>query len=485
MSTKKIKKTELILLPDNFDLEQHIVQYPLIKNGFYSSMKFNKEKIYYFLGLLTNIPARNQDIVTEDGFVPINQKIIRDGIKDIKDYIDYLVNTEVIECDNYYIPNEKSFGYKWAEKYSLSKFSVKQLECKYIDFDTQKYAWQYEKYPYLFHWYQQNKLMIDDATEDYAFELYQDKINDTTKESWDFNNKGERKHPKTQYNSAILNIAKIKECCYEAHIDDNVHRLHSAFTGLGKKYRKFVTYNGKKLAGIDIKNSQPYIACLILNKDFWNFGTKHSSLPLNLKSLPDDIYINLITPRESSELIKEYFKNVKETDITKYINMVSSGLFYDKIAEIVNELGFGNPIGREEAKVFMFHTFYSSNKQPNELFLRQMRGIFKDLFPKVAEFFKIIKHEYKIFKEDKELRKAYPKQYNKLACLLQSIESEIVLHKCCKRIWEEGNQKVPVFTIHDSIITTQDNEDFVKKIMEEELKKHIGIAPLFSSEKWE
>ncbi len=64
-----------------------------------------------------------------------------------------------------------------------------------------------------------------------------------------------------------------------------------------------------------------------------------------------------------------------------------------------------------------------------------------------------------------------------LSCLLQSMESEIILHRCCRRIWEEGNQHVPVFTIHDSICTTLDNTNFVLRIMQQTLTENIGISP--------
>lgn len=71
-----------------------------------------------------------------------------------------------------------------------------------------------------------------------------------------------------------------------------------------------------------------------------------------------------------------------------------------------------------------------------------------------------------------------------LSCLLQSIESEIILHRCCKRIWEEGNHQVPVFTIHDSIATTVEHVEYVKRIMEEELSRAIGVSPILSIEHW-
>ena len=70
------------------------------------------------------------------------------------------------------------------------------------------------------------------------------------------------------------------------------------------------------------------------------------------------------------------------------------------------------------------------------------------------------------------------------ACLLQSVESEIILHRCCKRIWDEGGHNVPVFTIHDSIATTAENVGFVRNIMNEELTKASGVHPHFKTELW-
>ena len=485
MSTKKI-----IILPDSFNLERHITQFPPEQYGFRSSLRFNIDKAYYFLGLITSIPERNHDIVTEDGFTPINQGTVRDGdkergiksIKDIKQYIDYLINTGVILRNNMYIVGKKSYGYKWATQDRICRFFAKIIDCKYADDINRLYAKQYADYPYLFHWYQQNRLAIYETAEDYAFHLYQEKMNDSTKESWDLNNKGEKKNPESQYRSAIMNIAKIKNCLYEAHIDYKVHRLHSAFTGLGKKYRRFVTYDGERLVGIDIKNSQPYITSLILNKEFWSF---ESSLPLSINTL-SPLVRSFLLPLKSIlyspvSLIDDYFNSVEESDFTEYKNMVSSGRFYEKIVEIVR--GLGETITRDKAKILMFYTIYSSNRLSQDPFLKQMKNIFIELFPQVAKLFKIIKREFKMFSNIEVFK---GRQHFRLALLLQSIESQIILHKCCKRIWEEGNHQVPIFTIHDNIVTTVGNENFVTRIMQEEFERYIGIAPPLSPpEIWE
>ena len=482
MVTQRIK---LILLPDSFNLELHIAQYPPEQYGFRSILKFNKEKAYYFLSLITSIAARNPDIVTEDGYTPINQKTIRDEgkekgtkcIRDIKAYIDYLKNSGVILCDDKSFPNTKSYGYKYTIQYSLKRYSVRLIECQYTDDFSPNYSSQYNAYPYLFQWYLSNRLMIDDvAANEYAFQLYLEKMNDPTKASWDRNNKGKPKEPEVQYRSALLNIAKIKHNLYDAHIDINVHRLHSAFTGLGKKYRQFVTYAGERLVGVDITNSQPYIVSLLLNKNFWVWADD-STLPIHIKNLPLEIQIPLMTPPESINNIRDHVNSIDDNHLTEYRRLVSLGNFYEKFIGIAGELG--RTITRDEAKVFVFYTIYSSNKLPQEPFLRGMRIKFNDIFPEVAELFKLINHKFKMFEDLEDLE---GEQHNKLARLLQSIESMIILHRCSKKIWEDRNHQVPIFTIHDSIYTTVEHQDYVKQVMEEVLTRVIGIPPTLDSE---
>jgi len=42
---------------------------------------------------------------------------------------------------------------------------------------------------------------------------------------------------------------------------------------------------------------------------------------------------------------------------------------------------------------------------------------------------------------------------------------------------------IPMFTIHDNIITTEQHADVVKKVMEEELERYVGYKSTLSVEK--
>ena len=109
-------KISHISLPENFDLERHKAQYPPQEYGF-QHIAFRDFKALYILNLLADIPARNSDLIREDGFVPIHTPTLRNHVKDCKYYVDYLVNTGVLVCDGQHIIGEKSRWYRWADPY--------------------------------------------------------------------------------------------------------------------------------------------------------------------------------------------------------------------------------------------------------------------------------------------------------------------------------------------------------------------------------
>ncbi|MFI3304222.1 MAG: hypothetical protein SNH71_05645 [Rikenellaceae bacterium] len=143
---KRIKKTnscffiygnknhkEIIPLPDNFDLEEHKEIYPPYEYGFPVDVRFQDNKIYCFLFLISSIPARNSDLIDDSNYTPIVIGKVANNIKDIKLYVDYLERTGVIDIDRQYIVRQKARGYKWANTYSSRPFISKQVVTKFAD----------------------------------------------------------------------------------------------------------------------------------------------------------------------------------------------------------------------------------------------------------------------------------------------------------------------------------------------------------------
>ena len=130
------------------------------------------------------------------------------------------------------------------------------------------------------------------------------------------------------------------------------------------------------------------------------------------------------------------------------------------MVNIINSRSTSNLVDRDTVKTMILVVFFSSNRYFHQVDAK-LKRVFNQHFPSIYELIRLTKSNHK---ED-------------LACLLQSIESEIILHRCCKRIWEEGYHQVPVFTIHDSICTTVNNTEFVNKIMEQVLTESTGLLP--------
>lgn len=479
------------MIPENFDIDAHLTQYPLTNYMFVedntgriksvpttgnldSSLLFDKDRLIYIIGLISSIPAKNKDSITEDGYVVINSLLIRNAFKDYWSYLDYLIKTDVLCTDGQYILGEKSKGYKFTESYSdkplkrynypISQAGVEAIPSEvYSEEDKTFLRNTVTDFPYLSYWYSVKKLSIDEvAASHYAYSVMQDKIRNG-KESWDINrdkshrNTIIRKDPKTQYHAAQYNIHSIAVGDYKASIDTNVHRLHSVITNLQKTYRKFLKFNGNQLINIDVSNSQPYLLCLLLNPLFWD---KDSDIPLNISMLHQNVQDKF--EECQLERIKTYVSSLDRThkNLVGYINTVSIGQIYEYMANVINEARRTN-FQKKDIKVMILTTLFSKNR-----YMPTCKRYFRMYFPDI----------YRLIELVKEI------DYTALACLLQNIESEIILHRCCKRIWEKGNGKIPVFTIHDSICTTKGNENYVKDIMQSILRKNIGIPPFIKEE---
>lgn len=395
------------MIPSNFDMEMHLAQYPVTnymfvvdntghirsvaRNGsLSSSLLFDPDRLIYIIGLISSIPARNKDSITEDGYVSINSTLIRNTFKDYLSYLDYLIRTGVLCTDGRYIQGEKSKGYKFTERYEntqLVRYDYPAFQDRVEAIPQEVYSEEdksfitntmYEGYPYLSHWYFTQKLHIDELTAtSYAYDLMQDKLSQG-RQSWDINkdkSHGDviiRKHPLAQYHAVLYNINSIAIGDYKVSIDTHVHRLHSSITNIQKDYRNFLTYDGQELASIDIKNSQPYLACALLNSMFWHIN---NDLPLSLYSLPEDIQKSITTVVLPLEL-ETFFNKCTDREFSLYKQIVAEGRMYETIAHVC-QTKLQKSINGNEAKTLMFHLLFSSNQgQHDDTTINQMKGIF-------------------------------------------------------------------------------------------------------------
>lgn len=104
-----------------------------------------------------------------------------------------------------------------------------------------------------------------------------------------------------------------------------------------------------------------------------------------------------------------------------------------------------------------------------------MKGkeFFIDEFPEVWEAFSLINRGYK--KTKKEGR-AEGEQGDALGLILMNVESRIMLDHVVPRI-EKVFPGLPIWTIHDGIMTLEAHVEVVKEIIQEECERLIGWQP--------
>ena len=118
------------------------------------------------------------------------------------------------------------------------------------------------------------------------------------------------------YNSAIVSINMVDNEEKYSLIDEAGGRFYSNLTNMPSGLRQFVRVKNRYLkANVDIKNSQPYISIMVLTNPagLVRFA-KSEDFAMILKNLniPDNddikLYINLVTSGQFYEYLMPYFK---------------------------------------------------------------------------------------------------------------------------------------------------------------------------------
>lgn len=418
------------------------------------------------------------------GFVPLNSKILQSKVPDYHSCIEYLIELGIIECDGKYLVGKISKGYRLTSPYTGNQFKrviiTDFILCKKISadkpFDNKNKA--VKEFPYLAEWFNTGNLEIDEQSAmKWVNDFEVSKLQELNSQNLTPKRRLEEKAIlfDTVRNYKIL-VSRFVEKDYYFHKDETGNRLHTNLTNLPKGLRQFITYDGFPLVSVDIKNSQPFMSLPLFTQEFWQ--SKNLPGKPTLKRISEEIYRETgKNKRERNSIImfRDSSKNLIRLDFQKheFIKNVANGTFYEYLIDIFEKkegLKLGNTDEEKRSKVkkmvltLLFdddNKFY--NKSPNS-----PSQIFKRVFPTVAKLFGYLKRS----------------DYRNLAIVLQRIESYLLLDRTCGRIAEE-RPTIPILTIHDCIITTVGNEEFVQSVMKDELEKSIGKAPKFSIEYWQ
>lgn len=439
-----------LYIPEKIDIDS-------ILEGTPPEFRYYRDNFLYIMSILITISVSNKDAEYKEGFVPVNKRILQGIIRDYRPYIEYLIDVGVLEEDKHYVVGMESGKLRFSNDYisklkpvTITKWPLIKsiLKRRRIDVDIENIETsnsRAERLAPLEEWFDGLEIEIESG-ERYLDSLFQEESQrDNLNEAM------------LKYNSRFLPLLKLKNKDKLFYIDSTGYRLHTNLTQLKSELRGFVRYDGNKiLCAVDICNSQPYLALSLLSEDL--FIRNNMANKINNPAIEDNIIIqNLIKEIEDKE------------DVILFRELVISGSLYEFFGEKLIEMGIIDSNSavdlRKMSKEIMFTVLFS----PNRSIAMSSVKMFRMLFPNVFRVFKLIK------KGDGN--------HGALAICLQRLESELVLDRACLRISEE-RPDVPIFTLHDSIITTEENVGYVENVLENVLTSFMGVPPKFKIERW-
>ena len=444
-----------------------------------------KVKIDVFYHIIDLITARTYKSTSEqfNGYVNIHSDYFLNIHHDYKEYIEYLKIHGIIDTD-YYIPEEKSYGY-CINLGSIDfdcpfqeipiKDNVIRSKVESDQFYKELFSPGATNYTYLNKWF--NPSLKIDAKR--ARKILK-KMYAAVEENKDQYKPKELIKAKNKLLKNLQVVEELEAQHFYCDLDNNIGRFHSNLTNLKKELRSCITYNGQKLVNIDVRNSQPFLSTCLLEAKFWSYGHHE----LNIYKIPSamniiagyvvskqDIKIHGIQAyqhmEELMDSIKQYTMSVTfllkslNKDRIEYIIFAKSSIFYKKVHRKIYPR---QPFNKGKVKSSFFQYIYSSNKQN----YWEEKRLISAAFPSVTRVFEFLK------KGD----------YVLLSHIMQRLESILIIEVVAKRIAAE-KPNLPFFTVHDSIATIPEEVDYVRRVIKKEFNKYLGIMPKLGEERWD
>lgn len=441
-----------------------------LNNKIYSGGKHHLklDVILFFINLITYRETKVKD-KSQYGYVPLKAEYLKKYHYQYKIYFDFLELHQFIKVKTYSIQMKKCKQYKIIKpkvfgkfiRYSPQDFVVRKKLGNEIENKVIKAE---DSTNHLTKWLNPEYLKIDYSHAVSYLETI--KMSDSKKYM-------------RRYIIEMIYVGKLN---FQREGKDN--RLHTTLTNLPKDLRPYLRYNKMTLVSLDIKSSQPYILSgflnMIFNKDLIYIDKILRKIVINKgnRNYIKQVITTMIQETASTPVITDLkrFEALIKNDIYEHIaNNLSEKFRYDIETPLgISDKFYNKRLGykvdenfnsiRDYCKRIMLEYLYCSPKNKEKRYLE-----IKRILPK--EVSRIIN----LFKEkDKTI---FP-------IFLQNLESYIILDKITKTISAQ-DPLIPLFTIHDSIITLPQHSKYVKAQMEAELKSFLGINATIVEENWQ
>lgn len=462
-----------ILIPKNLNFEQRLSKFP-------PDFELSKDYCHYFISeLIKESSYQNQkkdDLPSSTKFFisrcsQINQSIYKDS----KKHLDYLYkdfsgegrmlfrkNYEEDKCYSYNLPE-----YYWGDG-ELKLFCI--TEGDLID-NIIKY----------------NKPQIDNIVR----KRFNFTINyfDITRFEFDAElalNELYLKYQQTgnyaKYLKNAVRIMNFKNGYFPFwHKPKTDGRLHTAITQFPKTCRKYLRYDGERLAEIDLSSSIPFFLSYVLSIPADTpaaISAKDAVLCAQLPYSKDILYHYMLAESLVSPSVKE---------IADFAELIQNNRLYEFfMIDFMNlpnfESGFENMFQRpfdgdmDELKKYSKRRLLSM-LFANAKYYEQEQSVFYRHFPNIHDVIKKFKQaKFRDFKKSK--------RHKKLSFMLFQLESHFMLNIIAREINNKFKRKIPLFTLHDCLVVKESDVDNIKELMHEIFTREIGYVPNIETKIW-
>jgi hypothetical protein len=297
----------------------------------------------------------------------------------------------------------------------------------------------------------------------------------------------------------IRAMMKFEGRDYRVRRDLTSYRANSVLTQMNSALRKFIFLKGDqkhrmKLYSIDLSNSQPFFLSVLLklfqlfpsniisnNTIDTSFGLvflshicfleiQYAQYPSKTKILKTLKELGMLEESEDGAVRLRMPKirtgrhgRNREQEIQMFFEACQEGRIYEKLMEFHNSEKCGKQLTRDEIKRLFIIYLFALNKTRSEV----IKPLMMEHFPYIHALLKEVKkHDHAI-----------------LPVLLQCLESHLFLDVVARRLRDET--EIEFATLHDSIITTEENVVMVERIILEAFASEFGVRPNLKVTCWQ
>ncbi|KFF07965.1 hypothetical protein [Chryseobacterium luteum] len=238
-------------------------------------------------------------------------------------------------------------------------------------------------------------------------------------------------------------------------------RLYTSFSFLNKEIRQNLIYKGGKLIEIDLKNCVPYL----LSNLFSVTNIRMTSKRVSRLQFSLSIY-----------MCSEDLKTCMDREIVDFKNLCIEGTVYDIFIEPLKE-----KYAKKWSEMFImyFDKRYVESYKHDRALAKQL--FIMMLFGKISQFTEVQQVFAESFPILWDVLTTKKKQsYKAVAKSLFDLEGSLMIDQVAKPLIKNHKRKIPVFSVHDCIATTEENIPVVTKQIESVFYSSFGNVPRIS-----